>query len=444
VSAHAPWRVRPEPAIARRERLYFLHIPKTAGITVGRFLQNHYSFSDTLRIDEWKARELPPHEVSRHSLFSGHYSSEVLEAMGPRPVIVTLVRDALGRFDSWSAHCRRVSHRKYRDMFEGRTDLEVLEGPYGYTCRQAHWLARALATGADDTSVPASTDLPDLLNGVDLVGITSEVERFMQLVSFHMGWPPPPRDWHVNQRPVKQDEPVETPRPQAEEQEIRRLLAIDAELHELATHRFWASYARMLDALSPEGTTFTTSSAAAVPLDTVQGWLRARYLDEVAATFPRPVTDVEVSSDDALCGEGWWWRSGWPTLDDRWTGPESRSSWYLPRLAQGRSYELTIEVLASAGRAVWDGAAIEVNGVGLPVVRHHSAPAVERGAPLRLTATLSPEVVSRQRGLTRVVVEVPETLQHLKHMMVCESFDTYHPDLRRVGLSVQRLTIHQA
>jgi GT2 family glycosyltransferase len=85
VTSSTPWLVRPEPAIARSGRLYFLHIPKTAGITFGRFLQNHYTFADTLLVDEWKARELPRHEVCRHSLFSGHYSSEVLDAMGERP-----------------------------------------------------------------------------------------------------------------------------------------------------------------------------------------------------------------------------------------------------------------------------------------------------------------------------------------------------------------------
>jgi hypothetical protein len=175
-----------------------------------------------------------------------------------------------------------------------------------------------------------------------------------------------------------------------------------------------------------------------VPLETVQGWLRARYIDEVAATFPRPVTDVEVSADNALCGEGWWWRSGWATLDDRWTGPGepielvSAATCTRPNLpADHRGARL--------GRPrAWDGAAIEVNGVALPVVRHHAPPAVERGASLKLMATLTPKVVSRQQHVTRVIVEVPETLQHLKDDVVCESFDTYHNDLRFVGLAVQR------
>lgn len=441
-----------ETGVARSGRLYFLHIPKTAGITVGRFLRNHYPNSDTLIIDEWKARALPPQDVRRHSLFSGHYASEVLDAMGPRPFTVTLIREPLSRFDSWSVHCRRVSHRKYRDMFEGKTDLDVITGPDGYTCRQAHWLARALRTGADDTTVPASHELPGLLDDVDIVGVTDEVERFMQLVSFRMGWPPPPRGWHVNRRPTASSdaEPLpDAPKPPTrratrtteEETTIRRELNIDTELYDLATQRFWLAYAAMLGELCPDNIAFTPESAAAVSIDDVQDWLRARYADVVANTFPHAVTDIDVTADDAICGEGWWWRSGWDTLDDRWTGPEPRSTWYLPPLAANRAYELTIEVLWPASPAIWENTTVEVNGQRVFVSRERCTPAVARGASHLLRATIPARVVASQDRSTRVVLEIPETVQALKKFVVCESFDTYHHDERFVGLSVQALRV---
>lgn len=441
-------------AVARSGRLYFLHIPKTAGITVGRFLRNHYPLTDTLIIDEWEARALPHEEVRRHSLFSGHYASEVLAAMGERPLTVTLIREPLSRFDSWSVHCRRVSHRKYRDMFEGKTDLEVITGPDGYTCRQAHWLARALRTGADDTSVPTLQELPRLLAEVDIVGITGEVERFMQLVSFRMGWPPPPRGWHVNRRPTQEPAAEEprgdhkparpTGRTPAEEATIRRELNIDTELHELARERFWNAYAAMLGELCPDNTTFTPAAAAAVPLDDVQAWLRLRYADVVAAAFPAPVTELDVTADDAICGEGWWWRSGWDKLDDRWTGPETRSSWFLPPLAPNRTYEITIDVLWPASPEIWENTTVEVNGRRVFVRRERCEPAGTRSASHLLRARISPEVVAAQDRFTHVVIEIPETVQALKTLVVCESFDTYHHDERFVGLSVLGLRVRAA
>lgn len=431
-------------AVASSARLYFVHIPKTAGITVGRFLGNHYPLSDTLIIDEWDARALPAEEVERHSLFSGHYSSEVLEKMGERPLTVTLIREPMGRFNSWAVHCRRVSHRKYRDMFEGKTDLDVVTGPDGYTCRQAHWLARALRTGADDTTVPTSADLPGLLAEIDIVGITSEVERFMQLVSFRMGWAPPPRGWHVNKRPGGSDASRTSGRTPAEDAAIERELDIDAELHAMATAQFWNAYAAMLDMLCPDGETFTPASAAAVPLDTVQDWLRVRYADVVATSFPHPASAIEISADDALCGEGWFWRSGWDSLDDRWTGPETRSTWSLPRLVPNRDYDLTIDVLWPATPDIWEQTTVIVNGHRLDVRRDIGEPAMPRGATHFLRALVPAELVSERNRLTHIAIEVPETVQALKNLTVCESFDTYNKDERFVGLSVQRLSLRPA
>ena len=65
-------------------RMYFVHIPKTAGITLKAFLENNYPDGESLVIDEWRARALPPEALRRYRLFSGHYSSEVLDGLGER------------------------------------------------------------------------------------------------------------------------------------------------------------------------------------------------------------------------------------------------------------------------------------------------------------------------------------------------------------------------
>ena len=166
-------------------RLYFVHIPKTAGITLKAFLENNYAYGESLVIHEWEARKMAPEALRQYRLLSGHYSSEVLTALGERPdVTLMLVREPVSRFRSWIAHCRRVSDARYRDMCEGHADLEVLTGPDGHTCHQAHWLARAVRDGSSYTGVPSADELDALLQHVDIVGVTDEIERFMQLVSF--------------------------------------------------------------------------------------------------------------------------------------------------------------------------------------------------------------------------------------------------------------------
>jgi hypothetical protein len=276
----------------------------------------------------------------------------------------------------------------------------------------------------------------------------------MQLVSFRMGWPPPPRGWHVNRRPAnpasgttddaKDNADIGTPssaRTPSEESAIRRELAIDYELFELARKRFWMAYAAMLNELCPDGTRFGSGSAGDVPLDLVQSWLRARYTRVMSTTFLNAVTEIDVTADDPLCGEGWWWRSGWERLDDRWTGPEPHSTWFLPPLATGHTYDLTIDVLWPASPEIWDNTTIDVNGQRVFITRERCQPDSQRGATHRLRARIPPRVVALQDRYTHVALEIPETAQVLKTFVVCESFDTYHHDERLVGLSVLGLRV---
>jgi hypothetical protein len=37
-------------------RTYFVHIPKTAGITLKAYLENRYALGEELVVDEWDAR----------------------------------------------------------------------------------------------------------------------------------------------------------------------------------------------------------------------------------------------------------------------------------------------------------------------------------------------------------------------------------------------------
>ncbi len=106
--------------------LYFVHIPKTAGVTVKAFLENHYAADEAFIMDEWKARSSSPDLLAHYRLFSGHYSSEVLKALPARPdVIITLLREPVARFRSWVAHGRRSTYLKYKNTCTQGTDLDV-------------------------------------------------------------------------------------------------------------------------------------------------------------------------------------------------------------------------------------------------------------------------------------------------------------------------------
>ncbi|MEQ1868512.1 MAG: hypothetical protein ABL961_00620 [Vicinamibacterales bacterium] len=423
---------------AVRPRMYFVHIPKTAGITLKAFLENHYATGESLVIDEWKARELPAHVLQSYRLLSGHYSSEVLDALGERPdVTIMLVREPAARFRSWMAHCRRLTTSKYRQMCEGRTDREVLDGPDGYTCHQSYWLARALRDGANGTTVPSTGELSELLARVDIAGTTEDIERFMQLVSFRMGWPPPQRGWHINRRP---DGLTEHADQQVTDEELDALLESDRALYAMAKNRFWTAYSEMLCAIRPDAPAFSPESAQEVPTELVQDWLRRHFEATLAGQYVAPVNHIDITADRPLNGEGWWWRERPKSTAYRWSGPDRESTLLAPPLVEGQDYELTLDAMGAATWRVWDEVAITINGQPVPAVHERSAPAEPGSACIRIRARVPSSAIGVQKGLTRIGLTA-RTEQSLTHARVEESFDTFHNDMRMVGLALHRVQL---
>lgn len=423
-------------------RMYFVHIPKTAGITLKAYLENNYANGEALVIDEWKARELPPEELRQFRLLSGHYSSEVLDALGERPdVTLMLVREPISRFRSWMAHCRRLTSAKYRDMCNGRTDREVLLSEDGYTCQQAHWLARAIRDGAACTTVPQVSELNALLARIDVAGVTDEIERFMQLVAFKMGWPPPQLGWHINRRPDTAG--VEDDTFDISDEELRPLLAIDQQLYEMATARFWSAYTDMLTALRPDAPAFTPDTARGVSVDLAQNWLRHHFEATQARQFATAVASIDIAGDAPSTGEGWWWRECPQHTSYRWTGPGTDATLYAPMLETDTSYTLTLDAMGAADWPAWESVTVDVNGHPVAAVRERFEPRLANQVAIRLEARIDPAAVAAQDGLTRITLHVPQTKQALAHVQITESFDTVRHDMRAVGLAVHRVQIRK-
>jgi hypothetical protein len=415
--------------------LYFIHIPKTAGITLKTWFENNLPLGTSFVIDEWEAAATGSEELGRYRFFSGHYSSDVLMRLERRPdFLMTVIRDPLSRFMSWSAHCRRVSDPKYRNLFEGRSDLDVIRGPGGYTCRQAHWLLRALSGGQSCTRVPAREELPDLLSQVGLVGLTDELDRFMQLVSFLLGWPPPPAGWRINRTPEAREVAPEV------RAEIAGELAIDFELYRLAGERFRQSYGSMVAKLDPS---FNPVLAAPElpPFDRVQKLLQMLHLQRLEAAEVCAARGASLDFAEPLDGRGWWWRECPHSYAYRWSGPETTSEINLPPLEKGRHYRLTLEVFGAADWTTWEQLTLTLNEARLFVVRESVCPVEPHSPQLRLVSHIDPESAAQTRPYTRIALHVPETVPALQHVLRKESLNTFNYDQRRVGLAVHRLDI---
>lgn len=429
------------PAPIVRPRVYFVHVPKTAGVTLKTYLEDNFPLGASLVIHEAAARALPPAEINRYRLWTGHYASEVLSAIAPAPdVTLLVVRDPVTRLRSWAAHERRSQQHDFPAYGPGMTDVDALQGPGRHHLFQAFWLARALRDGAASTRVPDVAEVPALLDEVTLVGLTEELDRFMQLVAFRMGWPAPPLGWHLNRRPDENGEASNAAVPD----EVRRLLAVDMALYEDAARRFWNAYGAMLRTIRPEATWPDDQTPRAIPVDTVQGWLRDWHLAQFAESHRHPLMTAELSTTAPASGEGWWWRQAPEgAAPYRWSGPGTEATLLLPPLEAERDYDLTLELVGAVDWPTWEQIAIAVNGHAVDVVKERFGPVANGRVNLRVHARV-PQAVTRATGPNAIGLTVPDTKPVPGTPLVDESTDTRRRDTRPVGVALHRASVMPA
>lgn len=418
-------------AITTAPVICFLHIPKTAGSTLRAWMENHLPEGHSLVLPE-QAPPATPRDLEGRALLSGHYSGETLRLV-PRcdALRLAVVRDPFDRFASWAAHSARLHLPGLAYRAAAARGVEVFDQPHAHELFQSHWLHRAVRGDDADTTVPRPDELPGLLAEVDLIGVTEQLDRFMQLVAFTLGWPPPPADWRINRAPQPH-----RPRPDADQ--IRERLDLDRQLHELATAAFTERYAEMLRVVMPDRS-WTGEDALQADFGSVQTALRAHF----AAGLPEtrwPTDTYYATADAPLLGEGWWWREKPGEYAYRWSGPEPVSTLHLPPFVDDRPRLLFLEFMAVASGAIWDSLELRWNGVTLPVTRRFLAEAGEHEPKFIATAELGREHFHRSEGNV-LELRIAQPVRALSHVLVSESMDTVNPDTRAVGVCLHSVGV---
>jgi hypothetical protein len=299
-----------------QSQLYFLHIPKTAGSSLTRVLEDSWpagAMAPQRFVEE--LMEVPDDERSRYEVIAGHHG---LYPITDRSVVISVLREPAAR--AWS-HYRAFGtlggQFREQDVPAYDSFASFLEDPFQqWTGRdyQARWLAIPPTSGKTrPLGVPpgvrisrqdgsaSAVDAADLEQGAQrtlrdcaLVGTAERLDDFMHALSRLVGrrMPPPQR---LNVGPESDGMPAE----QAEL--VRARSALDLRLH----------------------------AEADAALD--------RALTTLPALPAEPLVELPYEYDMSapLDGTGWHARThtaetGW----HRWTGPGTRSDLRLPvRLA---------------------------------------------------------------------------------------------------------------
>jgi hypothetical protein len=242
------------------ELLFFLHVPKTAGISLTAVLDANYAEGEILQVQDWRDAEgliekLSVIELARVRCVGGHYwfgpgDRAVHDRFSVDPVVITVLRDPVARTVSAYQHVMRWPEHWLREelgLGEGETIplQDFVEHP-GTQSEIANLQTR-LIVGMVPGNLPpldihsgedvpfADEELLDLakarLGSFAWVGLTERMEESVRLLSAMMGWEPVEALPELNANPVPSAQievPVET------RAAILERTALDSELHAYA------------------------------------------------------------------------------------------------------------------------------------------------------------------------------------------------------------------
>jgi hypothetical protein len=333
------------------DRLFFIHIPKTAGTTLIPLIDMHFHEREICPAQLWRELvHLPQESLPSYRLFRGHFGGGGLTSFLPQPpVCMTMLRQPLPLTVSTYKFIKREPGTRVHDLVAGgnmslddflecrktankAADKQVRHlsfdlrhdpesGPIFHHRESLaaidRWVADHRARIAPNERLERAIAR---LESCAFFGLVERFEESMALMCHTFGWPPVGPVQKLMVAPEKQsgdgltDQQIE---------KIRSLNALDEQLYAWAERVFNERLAAMrgdLARFAPGGR--VSPDADLRPL------LDARYASARAARDERPRERVRIDFDEPLWGDGWHRReaSAHDGTAFRWTGPATEST----------------------------------------------------------------------------------------------------------------------
>lgn len=405
--------------LRREESLYFLHIHKTAGSSMRRFITEHFDLDDIADI-RWTMRDLldAPREALDRTLIAGHYG-HYLHQVAPRPLVyITMLRDPVERTLSAFSDMVWREDLWLHDHIKDMTIDEFVHDDIGVS-EFMNFQTRSLAFDDVDAHFKGYSELwreperyravysdralldkaIERLNSFAFVGVQDQFDDSLKLLAHTFGWLPPKNAPRVNVRRSAREDLSERTL-----ERIREFTQLDQELYEHAHRLFSERFASIDDA------------AIADRHAEVMG--RRERCDRAAYRFER-----------GLDGAGWRERREINEWSGRWTGPETESTLSLP-LARGKSYTLRM-IVGSHRRPNINKLSITANGRELKLTRK---PLHNEFRWVAIETKISRWDIRRRPAYLELGLKVPKTY-------IPADKDPKSKDTRGVGLYVVALEV---
>jgi hypothetical protein len=363
------------------EKLYFLHIPKTAGTTLRNWLLNTLDVEDYLECHHlWQLNGVSAEKLAAARFYSGHFGLALWDRLPTRPTTITFLREPVSHQLSTFRYLRLASDEEIRKWgttwsrpllieLARQNDPKIILESEGYRSSFANIQVRFLGGGRAD-GAPSLVDVTmfdracETLNAIDSFGLVERMEESFLLIEDRLGWPPRKTTERLNVTTSSKEDATDVVfRDNAVA--FAEANAWDMKLYQFARKLFQERLLKLENKLE---------IAQHKDLDGPDiGLIRDVLSKQMLAQPPRvPRFKFGRRSPSAtFFGEGWDERVEWPPIGRwlRWANRSGMSSILLPLEPHARPLLFRFETFFLANQTVRDALAITIGGKPTPAQR---------------------------------------------------------------------------
>lgn len=396
--------------VGDREPLFFMHIPKTAGMSMRLYLSGQYQTHDVCPAVRWHGLLNSERDLATYRLVQGHFRYNLRELLPHGVRTLVLLRDPIRRTMSALRHLQRdpsfhLDHRMAKDL----TISEMLRHPHLMQNQhnvQARFLCASMraadvssyleqevprnpaADAADREEAPELELAKDRLASIDFVGLTEDIGSVVSVMAREMNYHPPTYFPLINEDPTRGNSLQDL-----NDEDLGVLVEfndIDLPLYDFARHLI-------------ERRAFEVSMRALTR----------------SGIYQVPRGSFEIAMSGIIPGSGWYEHEQDGDVSWRWTGPSRYFTIEVP-LRNDASYRLSMTFGGSQPPGQEDITA-EVND--MPVAFEP----LQEGRRYRRDLVIPRVLLAQSTGFCRIRFDTRETTQLTP------------PDIRALGISVRQI-----
>jgi hypothetical protein len=433
------------------DTLYFLHIPKTAGMSLVSILDNYFDYDSILLERDWyDLITTLPRDFSRYRLIRGHFGYSINRILPKKPIFMTMLREPVERTISDYEHIardpmsselkdfflkKRLSDFLMDDSMNWRLtnnqirhiglDRDVTDRAFFPVKTGLGMVSPTMSIEYKSDDDPSDEKLFDIakqrLIEFPFFGITERFYDSMLLFAYTFGFRP---NANLNKKNVATNRTRRDDLTETTMDLLLKCTELDRDLYTYGKEIFDSRFTKMVHDLEEK---YASRGLQNMPfhnkiIEMLQKNHEDRYGNKERFDF------IEYDSRQKLQGTGWEAREFTPEgTAFRWTGPESVSSMYFA-LKRDKDKKLRFRISYVIIPSLLESLKVKVDGevVELKELSNYK--------DRRVFEVMIPKIDKQEKQFTSIIFEVDHTVSP-------QSINYNSVDDRLLGIAIDWIRI---